>query len=197
MGKCKCLFFHHVIEGFVETDFDHGIFNADPTQIFFLESLSLNNKKITDLANGTADDHAVNLAQLKSYTDSHQNNYHLQPSFTFYRNFGNQKKVPQSNHIKPFSNHHHHGLNWVKKEGSDSGFNGQAWVSLKTTNNLPVGIYTAVFELFSGLIFTPTNITQLNNETLLQQVHGDANFKIITFSHDYQTTHSKAYIISL
>ena len=45
MGKCKCLFFHHVIEGFVETDFDHGIFNADPTQIFFLESLSLNNKK--------------------------------------------------------------------------------------------------------------------------------------------------------
>ena len=38
MGKYKCLFFHHVIEGFVETDFDHGIFNADPTQIFFLES---------------------------------------------------------------------------------------------------------------------------------------------------------------
>ena len=102
--------------------------------------------------------------------------------------------MPRSNHIKPFSNHHHHALNWVKKEGSDSGFNGQAWVSLKMTNNLPFGIYTVVFETFSGLIFTPSNITQLNNETLLQQVHGDVNFKIITFSHDYQTTHSKAYI---
>ena len=63
------------------------------------------------------------------------------------------------------------------------------------TNYLAVGIYTVVFETFSGTSFlSPSNITQLNNETLLQQVHGDANFKIITFSHDYQTTHSKAYI---
>ena len=28
----------------------------------------------------------------------------------------------------------------------------------------------------------------------MQQVHGDDNYKIITFSHDYQTTHSKAVI---
>ena len=89
-NKAKCLFFHRVIEGFYETDFDHGIFNADPTQIFFLESLSLNNKQSTDVANATADDHSVNLAQLKSYTDSHQNNYHLQESFSFYKNYGDQ-----------------------------------------------------------------------------------------------------------
>ena len=63
------------------------------------------------------------------------------------------------------------------------------------TNILPVGLYTVVFETFSGTSsLSPTNITQLNNETLLQQVHGDANFKIITFSHDYQTTHSEVYI---
>ena len=63
------------------------------------------------------------------------------------------------------------------------------------TNYLAVGIYTVVFETFSGTSFlSPSNITQLNNETLLQQVHGNVNFKIITFSHDYQTTHSKAYI---
>ena len=56
-------------------------------------------------------------------------------------------------------------------------------------------MYTVVFETFSGTSFlSPSNITQLNNETLLQQVHGDVNFKIITFCHDYQTTHSKAYI---
>ena len=105
-----------------------------------------------------------------------------------------KKKLPRSTRINLFPNHHHHGLNWVKKEGSDSGFNGQAWVSLKMTNNLPFGIYTVVFELFSGISGISGSVTQLNNETLLQQVHGDANYKIITFSHDYQTTHSKAYI---
>ena len=103
--------------------------------------------------------------------------------------------MPQSNTIKIDSNHNHHGLNWIAKEGSDSGFGGQAWVSLKMTNNLAAGVYTAVFETFPAIynIFTG-NITQLNDETLLQQVHGDDNYKIITFSHDYQTTHSKAVI---
>ena len=102
--------------------------------------------------------------------------------------------MPRSTRINLFPNHHHHGLNWVKKEGSDSGFNGQAWVSLKMTNNLPVGIYTVVFELFSGISGISGSVTQLNNETLITQVYGDANYKIITFSHDYQTTHSKAFI---
>ena len=65
--KCKCLLYHRVIESFYETDFDQGIVNADPNQNFFLDSRSLNNKQLTDVANATADDHAVNLAQLKSY----------------------------------------------------------------------------------------------------------------------------------
>jgi len=39
--------------------------------------------KIFNLANGTDNDDAVNLAQLKSHTDSHQNNYHLLESFKF------------------------------------------------------------------------------------------------------------------
>ena len=102
--------------------------------------------------------------------------------------------MPRSTQINLFPNHHHHGLNLVSKEGSDSGFGGQAWVSLKMTNNLPVGIYTVVFELFSGISGISGSGTQLNNETLSQQVHGNANYKIITFSHDYQTTHSKAMI---
>ena len=157
-------------------------------------NLNLNNKKITNLGDATSDGDAVNFSQLKTHTDSHLNNYHLQPSFTFYRNFGNEGKVPRSTRIKLFSNHNHHGLNWVKKEGSDSGFGGQAWVSLKMTNNLPVGIYMVVFELFSGISGISGSVTQLNNETLLQQVRGDANYKIISFSRDYQTTHSKAFI---
>ena len=158
-------------------------------------NFDLDNKQIKNLSGGTDKSDAVNYGQLLEHTENHQNNYHLQPSFTFYRNFGNEAIVPQSNTIKIDSNHNHHGLNWIVKEGSDSGFGGQAWVSLKMTNNLAAGVYTAVFETFSAIynIFTG-NITQLNDETLLQQVHGDDNYKIITFSHDYQTTHSKAVI---
>ena len=91
-------------------------------------------------------------------------------------------------------NHNHHDLLIVKKEGSDTGFGGEPWVSLKMTNNLAVGVYTVVFETFSANIGSPSNITTLNNETLITQVYGDANYKIITFTHDYQTTHSKAVI---
>ena len=158
--------------------------------------LDMNNHKIINLANATDDDDAVNFSQLKSHTDILQNNYRLQQSFNFYKNFGNLAQVDKTN-LYPFSGHSHHGLNYIRKEGSDSGFGGQAWVSLKMTNNLPVGIYTVVFETFSAYITLPisvANIIHCNDETLLQQVHGDANFKIITFSHDYQTTHSKAYI---
>ena len=111
-----------------------------------------------------------------------QNNYHLQPSFTFYKNFGDGAILKKANSITINPNHKHLGLTYVKKQGSDSGFGGQAWVSLKMTNNLPVGIYTVVFELFSGISGISGSVTQLNNETLLQQVHGDANYTIITFS---------------
>ena len=100
--------------------------------------------------------------------------------------------MPRSTRINLFPNHHHHGLNWVKKEGSDSGFNGQAWVSLKMTNNLAAGVYTVVFETFSAI--SAGNVTQLNNETLITQVYGHGGYTIITFSHDYQTTHSKVFI---
>ena len=157
----------------------------------------MNNKKVINLSVGTNKGDSVNYGQLLEHTENHQNNYHLQPSFTFYKNFGDEAIVPQSTKIKLGSNHNHHGLNWISKEGSDSGFGGQAWVSLKMTNNLPVGIYIAVFETFSGIhniLNGPGSVTRLNDETLLQQVYGDVNYKIITFSHDYQTTHSKAWI---
>ena len=174
---------------------------AEKTDVLLLDgthamsaNFDMNNYKIYNLANGTSDDDVVNFSQLKTHTDSHLNNYHLQKSFTFFKNFGDQAQLTKSN-LSPFFGHNHHGLYRIRKEGSDPGFNGEAWVSLKMTNYLAVGIYTVVFETFSGTSFlSPSNITQLNNETLLQQVHGDVNFKIITFSHDYQTTHSKAYI---
>ena len=154
----------------------------------------MDNKKITNLGDATDNKDALTFSQLKNHTDSHLKNYHLQPSFTFYRNFGNEGKLPRSTRIKPFSNHTHHGLYLVKKEGSDSGFGGQASVSLKMTNNLAAGVYTVyiVFETFSTIY--AGNATQLNNETLITQVYGHGGYTIITFSHDYQTTHSKAFI---
>ena len=75
---------------------------------------------MTDVADGTADDHAVNLAQLKSYTDTHKNNYHLQPSFTFSKNFGDHAQLRRGNFNIP--NHNHPDLLKVKKEGSSPGF---------------------------------------------------------------------------
>jgi len=148
--------------------------------------------KIINLANGTADDDAVNLAQLKSYTDSHKNNYHLQPSFTFSKNFGDQAQLNVQSINIP--NHDHHDLLIAGKEDSDPDLDGEAWLKLKMTNNLPSGTYTPIFETISATILSPSNITILNNETLIQQTYDDANYKIITFSHDYQTTHSKAFI---
>ena len=157
-------------------------------------NFDLDNKQIKNLSGGTDKNDAVNYGQLVEKTNNHQNNYHLQPSFTFYKNFGDGAILKKANSITINPNHKHLGLTYVKKQGSDSGFGGQAWVSLKMTTNLPVGIYTVVFELFSGISGISGSVTQLNNETLLQQVHGDANYTIITFSHDYQTTHSKAVI---
>ena len=154
--------------------------------------LNLNNKVI-NISGGTNNGDAVNYGQLLSHSsNNHQNNYHLQKSFTFYKNFGDKAQLSIQN--INITNHNHHDLPVVKKEGSDPGFHGEAWVSLKMTNDLPAGDYTVIFEIFAANIVSASNITFLNHETLFQQVHGDANYKSITFSHDYQTTHSKSYI---
>jgi len=150
--------------------------------------------KIIGLANATPDNDAVNLAQLKSYTDSHQNNYHLRESFRSFKNFDDQAELILRNNIN-VSNHGHHDLLATKKEGSSPGFgSGWAWLRLKITNNLPAGTYTALFEIFSATLLSPTNITFLNRESLIQVPDGDKNYKIITFAHDYRTTHSKEFI---
>jgi len=62
------------------------------------------------------------------------------------------------------------------------------------TNNLTSGTYTAVFKIFSATVNSSTNLNYLNRESLIQQPDSDDNYKNITFAHDYQTTHSKAFI---
>jgi len=92
-------------------------------------------------------------------------------------------------------NHGHHDLFVPAIEGSSPGFgSGWAWLRLKMTNDLPIGVYTAVFEIFSAIINSPVDISILNRESLIQVPDDDNNYKIITFTHDHQTTHSKAFI---
>ena len=150
-------------------------------------NLQMGKKKITDLGDGSDDGDAVNFSQLLSHTDNHQVNYHLQPSFTFYKDQTIINPISIPNVIP---NHNHLDLYITSKVSSNDGFGGQAWVSLRMTNTLKAGLYTVVFETFAGLFGSST----LNDETLITQVYGDANYQVINFSHDYQTTHSKAYI---
>ena len=156
-------------------------------------NFDLDNKQIKNLSGGTDKSDAVNYGQLLEHTENNENSYHLQQSFSFFKNFGDQAAVPQSSQLTVAPNHNHHGLYYISKESSNNGFGGQAWVSLKMTNTLSAGFYTVVFETFAGLK-NGNNINYLNNETLLQQVHGDSHISIINFNHDYQTTHSKAII---
>lgn len=161
-------------------------------------NLDLNNNKIVNLGSATDDHEAVNLSQLKDYTQSSQNNYHLQPSFRFYKDFGDRSELTKrsppnipSGHF--FQNHlYHRDSLRIEKEGFDNGFGGQAWVSLKMTNDrLPHGTYTSIFEIFS--IGEAGGF--LTDDTLIFNVSGDNHNKMITFGHDkIDNQYTKAYI---
>ena len=156
-------------------------------------NLQMGEKKIVHLGNGSDVGDAVNYNQLISHTTDHKKDYQLASSFKIYRDFGDKGELTKSR--RQISGHLHLDLYDVGGiEGRDTGFNGEAWSSLKMTNTLERGIYTVVFETFSFYN------SLLNDETLLYSVHGDAHFQIITFSHDWEsdsrgnTPHSKAYI---
>ena len=84
----------------------------------------------------------------------------------------------------------HHDALFIGKEGFDTGFSGEAWSSIKMTNDkLPSGSYTSIFEIFS--------IGQAGSfrvdDTMIYHVYGDSHYKIITFDSDkidYQYTKS-------
>ena len=152
-------------------------------------NLDMSTYKIANLGDGSSSGDAVNYSQLIA----HKRDYQLASSFTFYRDFGDNAELTKSS--LEISGHKHLDLyNVGAVEGTNTGFGGEAWSSLKMTNTLERGIYTVVFETFSFY----NNL--LNNETLLQSVTGDDHFKILTFSHDWQsntggnTPHSKAHI---
>ena len=160
-----------------------------------LDNLDLNNHNIINLKDASENNEAVSFSQLKKMTDHVQVNYHLQPNMRFFKNYGNNAELTKlllrprlpSDHF--MNNHFHDTINVVIKEGFNSGFGGQAWASLKMTNDsLTAGIYTVVFEIFSFAVYF------LTDETLITQVNGDSNFNVLTFSHDYNGQYTKAFI---
>ena len=150
-------------------------------------NLDLNDKKIVKLADSTGDGDAVNQKQLKSYTQFSQNNYHLQPSFRFYKDFGDKsqltvKSPPNTPPNNFFQNHKAHNDAYIiEKEGYNTGFSGQAWSSIKMKGNqLPSGSYTSIFEIF---VIGDAGGFRVD-DTIIYQVYGDSHYTIDTFDSD-------------
>ena len=151
--------------------------------------LNMNNHKISDLEDATDDNDAVPLKQLKEMTTDHRTNYHLQPSFTFYKDFGDKAELTKGGVSIPGHTDHFELLE-APREGTQSGY---AYSTVKLVNNLEIDPnYSIVFEIFG---YDGTNIVTDgdSDRLLLTNVTGNAN--IIDFSHDWFSNYAKAYII--
>ena len=145
----------------------------------------IDGKRLTNLAESVDDNDAVSLKVLKEHTQVSQNNYHLQPSFKIYKEFGDKSQLTvgtppntPSNHF--FNNHKaHHDPYIVDKEADDTGFSGEAWSSMKLKGNqLESGSYTVIFEIF----VIGSSGSFLVDDTIIYHVYGDSHYSINTFN---------------
>ena len=145
----------------------------------------IDGKRLTNLAESVDDNDAVSLKVLKEHTQVSQNNYHLQPSFKIYKDFGDKSQLTvgtppntPSNHF--FNNHKaHHDPYIVDKEADDTGFSGEAWSSMKLKGNqLESGSYTVIFEIF----VIGSSGSFLVDDTIIYHVYGDSHYSINTFN---------------
>ena len=147
----------------------------------------IDGKKLTNLADSTDDSDAVSLKILKQHTQVSQNNYHLQPSFRFYKDFGDKSQLnvqspPNTSSDHFFQNHKAHNDAYIiDKEGYDDGFSGEAWSTMKMKgNHLESGSYTSIFEIF--IIGDAGSF--LVDDTMIYHVYGDSHYTIDTFDSD-------------
>ena len=153
-------------------------------------NFDIDTKRLTNVAESVDDNDAVSLKVLKEHTQVSQNNYHLQPSFKIYKEFGDKSQLTvgtppntPSNHF--FNNHKtHHDPYIVDKEADDTGFSGEAWSSMKLKGNqLESGSYTVIFEIF---VIGPNNrdshysITTFNSN----KINGQYTRSMIQFTTD-------------
>ena len=145
----------------------------------------IDGKRLTNVADSIDDSDAVSLKVLKEHTQVSQNNYHLQPSFKIYKEFGDNSQLTvgtppntPSNHF--FNNHKaHYDPYIVDKEADDTGFSGEAWSSMKLKGNqLESGSYTVIFEIF---VIGPSG-GFLVDDTIIYHVYGDSHYSITTFN---------------
>ena len=151
--------------------------------------LNMNYHKISDLEDATNDNDAVSLKQLKKMITP--TNYHLRPSFTFYKDFGDKAELTKGDVSIPGHTDHFEPLE-APREGAQSGY---AYSTVKLVNNLEIDPnYSILFEIFG---YDGTNIvTDGDSDRLLfTNVTGNAN--IIDFSHDWFSNYAKSYIIPL
>ena len=148
-------------------------------------NFDIDTKRLTNLAESVDDNDAVSLKVLKEHTQVSQNNYHLQPSFKIYKDFGDKSQLTvgtppntPSNHF--FNNHKaHHDPYIVDKEADDTGFSGEAWSSMKLKGNqLESGSYTVIFEIF----VLGSSGSFLVDDTIIYHVYGDSHYSITTFN---------------
>ena len=145
----------------------------------------IDGKRLTNLAESVDDNDAVSLKVLKEHTQVSQNNYHLQPSFKIYKEFGDKSQLTvgtppntPSNHF--FNNHKaHYDPYIVDKEAYDTGFSGEAWSSMKLKGNqLESGSYTVIFEIF---VLGSSGSFRVD-DTIIYHVYGDSHYSITTFN---------------
>ena len=148
-------------------------------------NFDIDTKRLTNVAESVDDNDAVSLKVLKEHTQISQNNYHLQPSFKIYKEFGDKSQLTDGAYPKTPSNHFfnnhktHHDPYIVDKEADDTGFSGEAWSSMKLKGNqLESGSYTVIFEIF----VLGSSGSFLVDDTIIYHVYGDSHYSITTFN---------------
>ena len=68
-------------------------------------NFDMDEKRLTNLADSINDNDAVSLKVLKEHTQVSQNNYHLQPSFKIYKDFGDKSQLTIGSPPNTPSNH--------------------------------------------------------------------------------------------
>ena len=151
--------------------------------------LNMNNHKISHLESAADDNDAVPLKQLKEMTTDHRTNYHLRPSFTFYKDFGDKAELTKGDVSIPGHTDHFELLE-APREGAQSGY---AYSTIKLVNNLEIDPnYSILFEIFG---YDGTNIVTDGDSDRLLFTNATGNANIIDFSHDWFSNYAKAYII--
>ena len=166
---------------------------------------NIDGKRLTNVGEPTGDNDATTKAYFesenskkadKTYVDSeiskvkvHSSpNYHLQQSFTFYKDHGDIAELTKSN-ISITNHTNHLDLLEISRQGVHDGF---AYSNVKLTNNINSGTYSILFEIFGyngSKIVTDGDSDRL----LFQNVEDDPI--ISDFSHDWFSNYAKSYII--